>query len=453
MNDLNLSRNQAVRPRAKWFLALFLLAIATPLHAQNPPTYLFQIDSSAVPGGFAPYGVALDGSNDVYVADYGNNRIVKFDRDGNYLTQWGSSGTNNGQFAYPQGIAVDSSYNVYVTDSDNRRVEKFDRNGNYLTQWGSVGSGNGQFDYPEGVAVDTSNNVYVADEGDNRVEKFSSSGTYLAQWGSYGSGNGQLYGPVGIAVDTSNHVYVADYGNNRVEKFDGNGNYLTQWGSFWAEGIAVDTSNNVYVAGTVNDGIEKFDSSGNYLTQWGSFGIGNGQFDESEGIAVDRTGNDIYVADFGNGRIQVFVNSVNLLPPFITQQPGDQTVPAGRNGTFSIALNGATPFSCQWNSNNVAVPGATNATFTLTNVSLSASGSTYSVLVTNSFGSVLSSNAVLTVLPAADFITPTYLFQIDSSALPADLNPIPWRWMAATMFMRPTLATTALRSSMTMAII
>ena len=45
-------------------------------------------------------------------------------------------------------------------------------NGNYLTQWGSDGSGNGQFEYPDGIAVDSSNNVYVTDDGNNRVEKF-----------------------------------------------------------------------------------------------------------------------------------------------------------------------------------------------------------------------------------------------------------------------------------------
>ncbi len=75
-------------------------------------------------------------------------------------------------------------------------------------------------------------------------------------------------------------------------------------------------------------------------------------------------------------------------------------MPAGVNVTFSVGVIGAAPFAFQWSSNNVAVPGATNATFTLTNVSLSDSGSTYSVLVTNSYGSALSSNAVLTVLPA-----------------------------------------------------
>ena len=113
----------------------------------------------------------------------------------------GSYGTNNGQFLSPEGIAVDRSNDVYVVDASNQRVEKFDSSGNYLTQWGSYGSGNGQFSYyPSGVAVDGGNNVYVADEYHDRIEKFTSSGSYLTQWGGYGSGNGQFEDPKGIAV-------------------------------------------------------------------------------------------------------------------------------------------------------------------------------------------------------------------------------------------------------------
>src|SRR5208337_4546480 len=106
---------------------------------------------------------------------------LRADNPPTYLTQFGSAGTGNGQVLYPEYIAVDSSNNVYVADSSNFRVEKFDRNGNYLTQWGSLGSGNGQFGYPSGIAVDNSNNVYVTDRSHNRVEKFTSSGTYLTQ--------------------------------------------------------------------------------------------------------------------------------------------------------------------------------------------------------------------------------------------------------------------------------
>ena len=85
---------------------------------------------------------------------------------------------------------------------------------------------------------------------------------------------------------------------------------------------------------------------------------------------------------------------LNIVAPIITNQPASQTIPFDANVTFSVGVIGAAPFAYQWSSNNIAVPGATNATFTLTNVNLSASGN-YSVLVTNSYGSVLSSNALL----------------------------------------------------------
>jgi DNA-binding beta-propeller fold protein YncE len=408
MNHLNRSRNLAAPPRAGCVPVLFLLAgwlvLVPPLRADNRPTYLFQIDTSAVPGGFYPSAVALDSSNNVYVADFSNNRVEKFTSSGNYLTQWGGSGSGNGQFIGAAGVAVDSSNNVYVVDYGNGRVQKFDSNGNYLTQWGSSGSGNSQFAYPHGIAVDRSNNVYVTDDGNNRVEKFTSSGNYLTQWGGSGSGNGQFHGAQGVAVDSSNNVYVADFSNNRVEKFTSSGNYLTQWGNFGTGNgqffhpydIAVDRSNNVYVADLSNNRVEKFTSSGNYLSQWGSSGGGAGQFSAPVGVAVDRRGNFVYVADAGNARIQVFVN---LGPPIITNQRASQTVPAGINVSFGVGLLGTAPFAYQWISNNVAVPGATNATFTLTNVCLSDSGA-YSVLVTNNFGSELSCNAVLTVSPA-----------------------------------------------------
>ena len=284
-----------------------------------------------------------------------------------YLTQWEHPyGSGNGQFEYPYGIAVDSANNVYVTDVPNNRVEKFTSSGNYLTQWGSAGNGNGQFDLPLGIAADSSNNVYVVDEDNNRVEKFDGNGNYLTQWGSNGSGNGQFASPYGIAVDSSgNFIYVADRFNNRIEKFD---------------------------------------SNGNYLTQWGSLGSGNGQFTNPEGVGVDSTGNFIYVADTYNHRVEAFVN-LNLVPPIIMQQPTNQVAVVGANVIFTVGVVGTAPFSYQWNFNNVAVPGATNATFTLTNASVPDSGN-YSVLVTNINGGSLSSNAVLTVLGALAITQP-----------------------------------------------
>jgi DNA-binding beta-propeller fold protein YncE len=462
MNDLNLSRKQAVRPRVGGFLAccgvasarsriLFLLAgllaVVTPLRADNPPIILFQWGSQGSGNGQFSYpsGIAVDSSNNVYVADSDNNRIQKFDSSGNFLTQWGSPGSGNGQFSYPTGIAIDSSNNVYVSDGYSR-VQKFDSSGNYLTQWGSYGSGNGQFYSSRGIAVDSSNNVYVADAGNNRIQKFDGNGNYLTQWGSNGSTNGQFNTPIGIAVDNSNNVYVADYYNNRVEKFDGNGNYLTQWGSYGSgngqfespDGIAVDSSNNVYVADYYNNRVEKFDSNGNYLTQWGSYGSTNGQFEYPYGIAVDGSGNLIYVTDQNNSRIEVFANNLNGLPPYITSQPQSQVVLAGSSPVFNFIVVSAAPLAYQWSSNNVTIFNATNNTFTLTNVTFLDSA-TYAVRVTNVFGSALSSNAVLTVIPGYATTLPASGISINGAMLNGNIiaaeNTAVWfDWGAGTNY-------------------
>src|SRR5450631_408342 len=132
----NLSRNLTARPRADYFFALLVLAgwlaMVTPLQAQNPPTYLFQIGPSAVPGGFTPSFVALDSSKYFYVTEDYKSSVVKLTAEGSYLIQWGSYGSGNGQFEYSEGVAVDTSNNVYVVDANNHRVEKVDGNGNYL---------------------------------------------------------------------------------------------------------------------------------------------------------------------------------------------------------------------------------------------------------------------------------------------------------------------------------
>ena len=97
------------------------------------------------------------------MTDTWNHRIQKFSPDGTFLTSWGSEGSGNGQFDSPHGVAVDGSDNVYVADSDNNRIQKFTPGVTFLTSWGIYGSQNGQFYYPHGVSVDAGGTIYVAD--------------------------------------------------------------------------------------------------------------------------------------------------------------------------------------------------------------------------------------------------------------------------------------------------
>jgi DNA-binding beta-propeller fold protein YncE len=136
---------------------------------------------------YFPRGIAVD-QNDgsVYVVDMGNHRIQKFDTSTNVLpqllTKWGGSpepghassplAQEAGQLRSPWGIAVDGAGDVYVTDTGNHRVEKFDREGNFITQWGGFGNGDGQFNFPYGIAVDARGSVFVVDSGNTRVQQF-----------------------------------------------------------------------------------------------------------------------------------------------------------------------------------------------------------------------------------------------------------------------------------------
>ncbi|WP_455388245.1 6-bladed beta-propeller [Petrachloros mirabilis] len=136
---------------------------------------------------YFPRGIAVDQSDgSVYVVDMGNHRIQKFDTSTNVLpqllTKWGGSSEPGhassplaqeaGQLRSPWGVAVDSAGDVFVTDAGNHRIEKFDKEGNFITQWGGYGNGDGQFNFPYGIAVDAKGSVFAVDSGNTRVQQF-----------------------------------------------------------------------------------------------------------------------------------------------------------------------------------------------------------------------------------------------------------------------------------------
>jgi DNA-binding beta-propeller fold protein YncE len=290
---------------------VLVVAIAVPAGARTSVTA--RQAGGSFDGFDEPESVAVDSSGNVFVADTGADRIVKFDPSGAPVKSWGGRGTGAGEFAGPVGLAVDASDHVFVADDGNHRIQEFDDAGHFIREWGSLGSAPGRFTDPWAVATNGAGDVYVGDLSNRRVQEFDPTGTFIRKWGS-GDPENPL-NPMGLAVGPSGNVYVADFSNSRIAEFSASGHFIRQWGSFGAgpgefngpNGVAAAPSGNVYVLDATNDvnQVQKFDSRGNFIRKWGSLGPGDRQFNTLGGIATDSAGS-VYVSDSFNDRIEKY---------------------------------------------------------------------------------------------------------------------------------------------------
>jgi sugar lactone lactonase YvrE len=354
-------------------------------------------------GDVAP-GVAVDRLGNVYVAEMLYNKIVKFDPQGSFVTNWGSCGTGDGQFTNPYGIAIDPSGYVYVADLSFNRIQKFDSQGNFVKVMGAHST--------RSVAVDGSGYIYYSDMCLDNIVKLDPSGLLVAKWGSRGSGDGQFNGPREVAVDPSGYVYVYDSSNFRIQKFDTEGRFLSKWGSYGlADGqfmglensLGIDNLGSVYVVDSVKYNIQKFDNHGNLIAKWSSRGSADGQISWWGGVAVDPSG-FVYVGDAG--RIQKFVKYV----------PGCYTLSKSANPevggsvTVNTAINCAGGYTSGTAISLTATP-ATNYVFS----SWTGSGGTFSNSSAASTTFAISGNASVT----ANFTYVPPCYTLSKSANPS----------------------------------
>jgi len=356
-----------------------------------------------------PQGVAVDGSGNLFIADYGNSVIRKVATNG-IITTVAGNGTNgysgdNGaatmaELNYPQGVAVDGSGNLFIADSFNGAIRKVATNGIITSVAGGLS--------PFGLAVDGSGNLFIVDRGNQRICKLATNGiiTMVAGNGTNGySGDGsaatnaELSFPWGVAVDGSGNLFIASQIDNRIRKVTTNGIITTVAGNgtggYSGDGgaatnaslnspvaVAVDGSGNLFIGDSANKCIRKV--GGIYdiinLNDFPTLVVGN--------VSNANSGNYSVVITNFSGSATSSVAALTVVPSLIIQQPQNQLSVLGSTVAFSVGVSSMAPVAYQWYLSNLVTAGATAQML---------SGFVYGATVTNG-------GAGYTITPRVQFI-------------------------------------------------
>lgn len=378
------------------FIMLAAILIAIAGRAQNIYTYAGSgVTYYAGDGGqalqaelYAPTGIAVDASGNLYIADANNHRIRKVSSAGVITTIAGTgtagfSGDNGPAIAaklnHPEGISVDASGRIYIADTYNNRIRMIDAGGNITTIAGTgvAGyNGNGtpatqaNINGPTCVLIDAAGNLFFADSYNNAVRKIDPSGIIgqVAGTGTGGfSGDGgaatsaQLLQPYALALDASGNIYITDTGNNRIRKVNTSGVISTVAGTGLSSppnnngpalqaglanpaGIARDALGNLYISELMSHSIRKINSAGTITAVAGTgtaaFAGDGGPADSARlssphALVADAQGN-LWIADTGNNRIRKIGAS-------------DTIATVAGAGTSSFAGDGGPALGAQFN--------------------------------------------------------------------------------------------------------
>jgi len=335
-----------------------------------------------------PYPIR-DLTGNLWIGDRNHHRVLKFNSADVFQFQLGITNSpsqmNHNQFYLPIGMEVDSANNVYVNDFIQFHVKKYNQGGSlngykFGTSNNPIVCPNGTlggWQYAKEIAIDrTAGKLYVTDNTGSRVHVFNTSGSYAGEIGqgcSQGQGvSGMMNSPHGVTVyggdvvvtntpwnsvkeitvwDSVNYSYKSTLMTVLGNSGSGNGEFNTP------EDTVSDSNDNIYVVDTYNQRIQKFDSSGNYVAQIGSHGTTNPnsyQFNNPRGIAIDSNDN-IYVVDH-NCRVMKYNSSL------VFQQVIAGSSAGGSNGACVAGLSNYLyyPYSIEVDSNDVVYVGDFN---------------------------------------------------------------------------------------------
>jgi sugar lactone lactonase YvrE len=224
-----------------------------------------------------PHGIHVDRQGNVWVTDgqgkdAKGQQVFKFSPDGRVLMTLGKAGVAGDgpdTFNQPSDVLVAPNGDIFVGDghggNSNARIVKFSKDGKFITAWGKKGSGPGEFDTPHSLAMDSSGRLFVADRGNSRIQIFDQDGKFLAEWKQFGR-------PSGVYIDKNDTLYAADtQSDERTNPGYGRGIRIgnAKDGKVTAlvpdpdpdgtgEGVAADSSGNLYGALTAKQTLKRY---------------------------------------------------------------------------------------------------------------------------------------------------------------------------------------------------
>lgn len=319
------------KPKKYTRLIVFLLIIAIgliylywlltrPLLPLNAPklkgyTHLFSIYGYGSDRLSKPTEVAADKEGNIYVADTMKSRVMVFNGNGKYITQFGKKGSEMGSIDFPSSIAIDDNGRIYVTSYKLNKLVIFNQKYKPIQEITFKGLG------PLTSTI-KNNKLYVTARAGIFIGDLK--GKLLTSFHKGGSKAGEFNRPTGIAVDDNENIYLADSMNYRVQAVDKRARSLwvagapPEWkseGESFTEvekkrqyglpvSLALAPDGNLYVMDAFSGEIIIFDKKGNSLGKVGEWGQEDGQFYYPAGIA-SIGGDRFAVADKFNNRVQV----------------------------------------------------------------------------------------------------------------------------------------------------
>lgn len=299
--------------------------------------------------GCAALGVD-EATGQVFAARETTHKVAQFSSNGSLVREWGTVGSEPGQFRYPYDVAVDAlTGNIYVTDTENARIQEFSPQAAFIRSFGTAGNNPGQFSArraPKGLHFDPQTRfLYATDAGRRRILKFDEFGNFVLEWGSENTPMpGGIRWPRNVALDPAGNVHVVDTDNERIQVFDSQGQFVRAYqgpnnreqGPFHPRDIAIDlATGEAYVNASYAFRVDKFDASNQLLRSFGTRDSYAGAFLFPRAIAVSPVSGEVYVFDMMNFLLKRFTAGGG----FLNQWGGSNRIDPLANGLFNFTSN------------------------------------------------------------------------------------------------------------------